>query len=91
MGLSLPVLVFPVRASRWSRSPNFGRIINSQQLGSSPVAMGLMASTCFVLARDLPGVWKGAAMIAVTLLRLTPAPPVVLILATGGDVAFVRG
>ena len=91
VGLSLPALVFPVLVSRLSRRPDFERIIKSLQLGLGPLAIGLMASTCFVLAREAPGVWKGALMMACTLalLRLTRVPPVVLILTAGVVGAFV--
>ena len=78
VGLSLPALVFPGLVSRLSRRPDFERIIKSLQLGLGPLAIGLMASTCFVLAREAPGV-----------LRLTRVPPVVLILTAGVVGAFV--
>ena len=53
--------------------------------------MGLMASTCFLLLRDAPGVWKGAAISAVTLalLAATRIPPVLLIVAFGALGALI--
>lgn len=91
VGLSLPALVFPVLVSRLSRRPDFERIIQSLQNGLSPVAIGLMASTCFLLTREAPGAWKGVGLIALALvlLRLTRVPPVLLILAAGVAGAFI--
>ena len=91
LGLAAPALVFPVLASRASRTPQFERGLKALQRGLSPVALGLMASTCYLLVRGAPGVWKGAAMIAVCLLvvTLTRLPPLLLILAAGIVGAFV--
>lgn len=92
LGLSLPALVFPVLVSRASRLPQFDRLLKSLQRGLSPVALGLMASTCFLLLRAAPGAWEGAAIIAVTVLLLvfTPLPPLLLIVGAGIIGAFVR-
>ena len=85
LGLSLPALVFPFIVSRLGRRAVFVRALKALQLGLGPVAIGLMAATCFLLVREAPGVWKGAAIIAATtlLLSLTRVPPVLLILAAG--------
>ena len=91
LGLSLPALVFPMLVSRASRLPQFGRLLKALQRGLGPVALGLMAATSFLLVRSAPGVWKGAAIIVVTvgILTLTRLPPLVLIVAAGITGAFV--
>jgi len=91
LGLSLPSLVFPVVVSRLGRLAQFQRLLRALQRGLGPVAIGLMAATCLLLVREAPGVWKGAAMIAVSLLLLatTRVPPVLLILSAGIVGAFV--
>ena len=92
LGLALPALVFPVLVSRASRLPQFDRGLAALQRGLGPVAVGLMAATCTLLVREAPGAWKGAAMIAVSLLvllGLKKLPPVVLIMAAGIVGAFV--
>ena len=91
LGLSLPALVFPMLVSRASRLPQFSRLLKALQRGLGPVALGLMAATSFLLLRAAPGVWKGAAIIAVTvgILTLTRLPPLVLIAAAGITGAFV--
>jgi chromate transporter len=91
MGLALPSFVFPVVLSRLGRRAGFERALKSFQHGLGPVAIGLMASTCFLLVRQAPGVWKGPSIIAATiaLLALTRIPPVLLILAAGALGAFV--
>ena len=91
LGLSLPALVFPVLVSRASRLPQFSRLLAALQRGLGPVALGLMAATSFLLLREAPGVWKGAAIIAVTLalLALTRLPLLLLIVAAGITGAFV--
>ena len=85
LGLSLPALIFPFVVSRLGRKAQFERALKALQRGLGPVAIGLMASTCFLLVREAPGVWKGAVMIAATiaLLALTRIPPVLLILTAG--------
>ena len=92
LGLSLPALVFPVIVSRLGRLAQFGRVLKALQRGLGPVAIGLMAATCFLLVRQAPGVWKGAAIIAVStlLLATTRVPPVLLILVAGVVGAFVN-
>ena len=92
LGLSLPALVFPVIVSRLGRLAQFGRLLKALQRGLGPVAIGLMAATCFLLVRQAPGVWKGAAIIAVStlLLATTRVPPVLLILVAGVVGAFVN-
>jgi chromate transporter len=91
LGLSLPALIFPVLVSRLGRMAQFERLLKAMQRGLGPVAIGLMASTCFLLIRQAPGVWKGAALIAASalLLATTRVPPVVLIFAAGIVGAFV--
>lgn len=91
LGLSMPALIFPVLVSRASRLAQFDRFIKALQQGLGPVALGLMASTCYLLVRQAPGVWEGAAIIGATLLVLafTRVPPVVLILTAGVVGAFV--
>jgi chromate transporter len=91
LGLSLPALVFPVLVSRLGRLAQFERLLKALQQGLGPVAIGLMASTCLLLVREAPGVWKGAALIAIStlLLATTRLPPVLLIGAAGVMGAFV--
>lgn len=91
LGLSLPALVFPLIVSRLGRLAQFERLLKALQRGLGPVAIGLMAATCFLLVRQAPGVWKGAAIIAVStlLLATTRVPPVLLILVAGVVGAFV--
>ena len=91
LGLSLPALVFPLVVSRLGRLAQFERLLHALRVGLGPVAIGLMAATCFLLVRQAPGVWKGAAIIAVStlLLATTRVPPVLLIFAAGGVGAFV--
>lgn len=84
LGLALPALVFPVLVSRASRLPQFERGLKALQHGLSPVALGLMAATCYLLVREAPGAGKGAAMIVVSLLlSLAKLPPLMLIAAAG--------
>ena len=85
LGLSLPALVFPLVVSRLGRRAAFVRALKALQLGLGPVAIGMMAATCFLLVREAPGVWKGAAIIAAAalLLSLTRVPPVLLIFVAG--------
>ena len=91
LGLSLPSLVFPLVVSRLGRLAQFQRLLRALQRGLGPVAIGLMAATCLLLVREAPGVWKGAALIVVSLLLLatTRVPPVLLILVAGIVGAFV--
>lgn len=91
LGLSLPALVFPVLVSRAGRLAQFERLLKALRGGLGPVAIGLMAATCFLLVRQAPGVWKGAAIIAVStlLLATTRVPPVALIVVAGVIGAFV--
>jgi len=91
LGLSVPALIFPFVVSRLGRRAQFERALRVMQHGLGPVAIGLMASTCFLLVRQAPGVWKGAAIIAATvaLLTLTRIPAVLLIFAAGALGAFI--
>ena len=91
LGLALPALVFPVLVSRAGRMPQFDRGLKALQRGLGPVALGLMGATCYLLVSEAPGAWKGAAMIAVSvlLLTITKLPPLVLIVAAGITGAFV--
>lgn len=85
LGLSLPALVFPMVVSRLNRLRQFDRALNALKRGLGPVALGLMAATCYLLVRELPGAWKGWAIAAATLAALTATrlPPVVPILVAG--------
>lgn len=91
LGLALPALVFPVIVSRLGRLAQFKRLLQALRLGLGPVAIGLMAATCYLLVRQAPGAWKGAAIIAAStlLLATTRVPPVLLILVAGLVGAFV--
>lgn len=91
LGLSLPALIFPFVVSRLGRRAQFERALRVMQRGLGPVAIGLMVSTSFLLVREAPGIWKGAAIIAATvaLLALTRIPPVLLIFAAGALGAFI--
>lgn len=91
LGLALPALVFPVLVSRLSRLAQFDRLIKALQRGLGPVALGLMAATVYLLARELPGSWKGIAIAAATLalVLFTRLPPAVPILAAGALGAFL--
>jgi chromate transporter len=85
LGLSLPALVFPFLVSRMSRLAQFQRWLTALQRGLGPIAIGLMAATSWLLARDTPGAWQGAAFIVATLLLLSfTRAPTVLIIATAG-------
>lgn len=92
LGLALPALVFPVLVSRLGRLAQFERLIKSLQRGLGPVALGLMAATVYLLARELPGAWQGVAIATVTLglVLFTRVPPAVPILAAGGLGAVLR-
>jgi chromate transport protein ChrA len=80
-----------VLVSRAGRLPQFDRGLKALQLGLGPVALGLMAATCYLLVRQAPGGWKGPAMIGVCLLLLTllRLPPLALIVAAGVAGVFV--
>jgi chromate transporter len=87
LGLSLPSLVFPLVVSRLSAMAQFGRIIKALQRGLGPVAIGLMASTCWLMLREAPGPWQGAGFTAVALallLLFKRMPPLLLIALAGG-------
>ena len=85
LGMTLPALVFPFVVSRLGRLRQFDRTLKALQRGLGPVAIGLMASTCWLLVQQTPGVWKGGLIIVamVVLLTVTPLPPVVMIFAAG--------
>ena len=85
LGLATPALIFPVVVSRLSRLEQFDRLLRALKRGLGPIALGLMASTVYLLVRGLPGTWQGPAIAAATLLLLmtTNIPPVVPILAAG--------
>ena len=91
LGLSLPAFFFPIVISRLGRLARFGRALKALQLGLGPVAIGLMASTCFLLVRQAPGGWRGPGIIgaSVLLLSLTKVPPPLLIVAAGAVGAFM--
>ncbi len=85
LGLSLPALVFPFLVSRMSRLVQFERWLKALQRGLGPIAIGLMAATSWLLARDTPGAWQGVAFIVATLLLLSfTRAPTVLIIASAG-------
>lgn len=93
LGLSLPALIFPVVVSRLSRLAQFDRMLQALKRGLGPIALGLMASTVYLLVRGLAGAWQGVAIAAATLLLLltwTRIPPVVPILTAGALGAFMR-
>ena len=91
LGIAMPALIFPFVVSRLGRMAQFERMLKALQRGLGPVALGLMASTSFLLVRQAPGVWIGAAMIAATVLLvgLTRVPPLLLIAAAGVLGAFI--
>lgn len=91
LGLAVPALVYPFIVSRLGRRPRFVRALKALERGLGPVAVGLMASSCFVLARETPGGWKGLAIIAATaaVLSWTRLPPLVPILLAGAVGAFL--
>ncbi len=91
LGLSLPALIFPFLVSRLGRRAQFERALRVVQQGLGPVAIGLMAATCFLLVSEAPGVWKGAAIIVamIALLTLTRIPAVLLIFGAGALGAFI--
>ena len=91
LGIAMPALIFPFVISRLGRMKQFDRMLKALQRGLGPVALGLMASTSFLLVRQAPGVWIGAAMIAATVLVLafTKVPPLVLIAVAGTIGAFI--
>lgn len=92
LGLSLPALVFPLIVSRLGRLAQFDRVLAALQGGLGPLAIGLTASTAFLLVRQSPGVWKGAAITVAALLLLAlfrKLPPLLLIAGAGTVGAFV--
>jgi chromate transporter len=91
LGLTLPAFVIPLVISKLSRTPQFARLIQAMQRGLSPVALGLMGASCFLLVSQSPGGWKGPAIIVVTigLLSATRLPPVALIVSAGVFGAFI--
>lgn len=92
LGLALPALVFPVVISRLSRLKQFERLLQSLKRGLGPVALGLMASTVYLLVRELSVAWQSVVIAAGTLLLLTwtRIPPVVPILVAGALGAILR-
>lgn len=91
LGLAVPAFVYPFLVSRLGRRERFQRALVALERGLGPLAVGLMASTCYVLAREVPGGWKGLAIIAAAtlLLSTTRLPPLVPILAAGALGAFI--
>ncbi len=91
LGLALPALIFPFAVSRLGRLKQFARTLSALQRGLGPVAIGLMAATCWLLVRGAPGQWQGMAMVAVSVLLLatTRIPPVALIVLAGVAGAFI--
>lgn len=92
LGLSLPAFIYPFVVSRLGRRAQFHRALSALKRGLGPLAVGLMISTCFLLARQAPGGGKGVAIIAVSfvILSLTRIPPVLVILAAGALGAVVN-
>lgn len=91
LGIAMPAFIFPFVISRLGRMAQFDRLLKALQRGLGPVALGLMASSAFLLVRQAPGVWIGTLMIAVTALLLwfTRVPPLVLIVIAGVLGAFI--
>ena len=91
LGLAMPALVFPLLVSRASRLSQFDRLLQALRRGLSPVALGLMAATSYLLVRQAPGEGIGLAMIAVTIavLAATRLSPLWLIATAGIIGAFV--
>ena len=91
LGIAMPALIFPIVISRLSRMKQFDRMLKALQRGLGPVALGLMASTSFLLVREAPGGWIGPAMIAaaVLVLTFTKVPPLVPIAVAGAIGAFI--
>lgn len=91
LGLTLPALLLPMAISRLGRRPRFGLWIRALQNGLSPVALGLMGASCWLLLSQSPGGWKSLAITGATLVLLwrTRVPPVLLILAAGVLGAFL--
>ena len=85
LGIAMPALIFPFVVSRLGRLKQFDRLLKALQRGLGPVALGLMASTSYLLVRQAPGVWIGPAMIAASVLVLTftRLPPLVPIAVAG--------
>ena len=91
MGLIAPALVFPLVVSRLSRRPRFERALAAFKRGLAPLALGLLASTCWLLVRQPPDVW-GAGIItacSLALLTFTRCPPVLMIALAGVAGAFM--
>jgi chromate transporter len=90
-GLSIPSLVFPFVVSRLGRMAQFQRSLRALQRGLGPVAIGLMASTCYLFVRGAPGGWKGPVIIAVStaVLFWTRVRPVWVIVAAGAIGAVI--
>jgi chromate transporter len=90
-GIAMPALIFPILISRLSRMKQFDRMLKALQRGLGPVALGLMASTSFLLVRQAPGGWIGPVMIAAAVLMLTytKVPPLVPIAVAGAIGAFI--
>jgi len=91
LGIAMPAFVFPFVISRLGRMKQFDRLLKALQRGLGPVALGLMASTSFLLVRQAPGGWIGAAMIgaSVLVLAFTRVPPLVPIAVAGVLGAFI--
>ena len=91
LGLAVPAFVYPFVISRLGRRERFQRALYALERGLGPLAVGLMASTCYLLTREVPGGWKGLGIIAATtaLLSATRLPPLVPILAAGVLGAFI--
>lgn len=91
LGLAMPALFFPFVISRLGRLAQFERTLDALKVGLGPLAIGLMASTCFLLVRQAPGGWGGLLLIVASVLlsSLTQASPPMLIAAAGVVGAFM--
>lgn len=91
LGLALPAMVWPFLVSRLGRMAQFKRALTALQRGLGPLAIGLMASTCWLLVQGAPGGLIGAGLLVITLVLLawTRLPAVLLIALAGLAGAFI--
>jgi chromate transporter len=91
LGLVAPSLVFPFVVSRLGRLSQFQRTLDAFKRGLAPVALGLLASTCWLLVGQSPDVWQGAVFTVITIvfLQWSRVPAVLLIFLAGGVGAFL--
>ena len=91
LGLALPAMVWPFLVSRLGRMAQFKRALTALQRGLGPLAIGLMASTCWLLVQGAPGGLIGVGLLVITLVLLawTRLPAVLLIALAGLAGAFI--